>query len=772
MQLSKKINRMKYVSALVQVFLFGAAIVFSFYSLQPNINATTNNTSFSVENALLHVNEMAKEPHFTGSDAHAKVRNYLVSELENLGLQPHLQQGFSTTYFYGLSIAIPENILAKIEGKNPEEPALVIMSHYDSVSHSALGAADAASGVAAILESIRAFQAKGEQPHQDIIILFTDAEEVGLNGASLFVKEHPWAENLGLVLNFEARGSAGPSSMILEVNGGNKKLIEHFSKSNTANPFANSLLYSVYKLLPNDTDSTVFREQADIPSYFFAFIDDHFNYHTALDSPENLDIKSVNQQGEYALSLLNYFSNTSLSDLASESDHVYFNFPGIGMAYFSLNIALLLIVFGFLGLLVLTYIGIKRDKIRWKAIGKSIFYTIVSLIFAFLMGFYGWKLISNFYPEYSLILQGFPYNGMTYVIAFVCLTSAVYFRFFHYFSSHLNLISFFPFPIFLWLLISFLAYLLLPGASYFVIPALCGLLIFACLVLLKINNQSLFFLLSLPILFLLVPFIYFFPVGLGIEAVYISCLLLVLILLLISPLLYNYHALKGLSFLLLCASLFFFGKAHINAEFNSTHPRPSSLVYCQDLDANHSYWASYDNQLSSWNAPYFAIEDETKPQVNFESKYASRFNHVASAEMISMQPSYFEVQETNTTASKRSFKLYLKPQRPLNRYEVFFDKPILFTDVKVNDKSLDIDLESEFSVRNSRFFNYHVANQEALSIEFTVHTTDAFELKIYESTYDLIQHPELKIKKRPDNQMAMPFVLNDATIVSYTIPFL
>ena len=41
-------------------------------------------------------------------------------------------------------------------------------------------------------------------------ILPNYAEEVGLDGARLFVNNHPWAKNVGIALNFEARGSGGP----------------------------------------------------------------------------------------------------------------------------------------------------------------------------------------------------------------------------------------------------------------------------------------------------------------------------------------------------------------------------------------------------------------------------------------------------------------------------------------------------------------------------------------------------------------------------------
>jgi len=96
------------------------------------------------------------------------------------------------------------------------------MSHYDSAPHSAsYGASDAGSGVVTVLESVRAYLASGAKPKNDIIICFTDSEELGLDGASLFVNEHPWAKEVALALNFEARGSGGPSNMIVETNGGN-----------------------------------------------------------------------------------------------------------------------------------------------------------------------------------------------------------------------------------------------------------------------------------------------------------------------------------------------------------------------------------------------------------------------------------------------------------------------------------------------------------------------------------------------------------------------
>lgn len=760
---------MKFVSAFLQVFLFGLAIYISFVSLQPSINPSPTITEFSSENAFVHVQELAKSPHFTGTKEHALTRNYILSELEKLSLEAHVQQGFSTTNSSGLSIAIPENIVAKMEGLNPEEPALVLLSHYDSAVHSSYGAADAASGVAAILEATRAFLAQEKQPLQDIILLFSDTEEVGLNGASLFVNEHPWAKNIGLVLNFEARGTSGPSSTLLEVNGGNKELITHLEAASVPNVFANSLMYSVYKLLPNSTDSTVFREEGNIPSYFFAFIDQHFYYHTAKDIPENLSVESLNQQGIYALSLLNYFSTKSLNDMVSDKDDVYFNFPFLGIIHFSQSTALFFIVFCFILFFALIVFGIRRRTIELRKLLKGFLFSIASLGIAFLVGFYGWKLIQYLYPSYQLILHGYPYNGLSYTVAFVCFMLALYLVFFAFLGKRWDAIHLLPSGIFIWLVISLSAFIYLPGASYFFIPAAFALLSLLLLVF-NVNQQFVHFIFSLPLLFMFAPLVHFFPVGLGLSFIFIATVFVVLILLLLSPLLFTYKALKGLRFMLFCTALFFLGRAHINADFTSDQPRPSSLIYCFDTTSQMSFWGSYEKDLSKWNASFFSKEVKNANEINFESKYESKLYHMASAPMVTFEKPIIQVEKITTPNSVRRFKLYVKPNRLVHRYEAFFSEGVDFFEVVVNGKKVSSWYEKE-AKGSVRFFNYYVTNQEALEIEFSVTNQSEFQLTLYESAFDLINHPLLKVPPRPTNEMPMPFVLNDATIVTYTIPF-
>ena len=87
-------------------------------------------------------------------------------------------------------------------------------------------------------------------------------------------------------------------------------------------------------MLPNDTDLTVFREDGDIDGFNFAFIGDHFDYHTAQDTVERMDLNTFQHQVSYFRATLNYFSNADISNLKADEDFVYFNFPYFGMVFY------------------------------------------------------------------------------------------------------------------------------------------------------------------------------------------------------------------------------------------------------------------------------------------------------------------------------------------------------------------------------------------------------------------------------------------------------
>ncbi len=103
----------------------------------------------------------------------------------------------------------------------------------------------------------------------DVIFLLTDGEELGLLGAAAFVNEHPWAKDVGVALNFEARGTGGPVRMF-ETSEQNGWLIRRFAQA-APYPRTDSISYEIYRSLPNDTDLTVFKRHG-YAGLNFAFI--------------------------------------------------------------------------------------------------------------------------------------------------------------------------------------------------------------------------------------------------------------------------------------------------------------------------------------------------------------------------------------------------------------------------------------------------------------------------------------------------------------------
>src|SRR5260221_7159574 len=259
---------------------------------------------FSAQRALIHVRIIASVPHPIGSTENETVRKYLVEQLSRLGFQPQVFQALGVrSSKFGVAIGDTEDVVGRIPG-TANSGAIMLVAHYDSVSR-APGAADDASGVAAILETARALRA-GKPLRNDLIILFTDGEEAGLLGAEAFAASHPWMKDVGLIMNFEARGNKGPA-LLFETGPDNSSLIQTVARS-ASYPVGSSLFYSLYKLLPNDTDFTVFRRQ-NIPGLNFAFGENLEAYHSQLDTSDNFSSSSLQHHGSYALDLTREFGN-------------------------------------------------------------------------------------------------------------------------------------------------------------------------------------------------------------------------------------------------------------------------------------------------------------------------------------------------------------------------------------------------------------------------------------------------------------------------------
>ncbi len=755
-----------YSLLLLAALIFG---VFFFMMPQSYDETEASLSEFSTKRALETVKEITKQPHFVSSKNHQVVASYLQKELRNLGLETSVQEGFTMTEKG--TLVQSKNIIATLKGSKNAK-ALLLLSHYDSAPHSfSKGASDDASGVATILESVRAFLHNKTKHNNDIIILFTDAEELGLNGAALFVTQHKLAKEVGLVLNFEARGSSGPSYMLMETNDGNAKMVAAFKAGNANYPVSNSLMYSIYKMLPNDTDLTVFRTQGKIQGFNFAFIDNHFNYHTTQDNFENLDPKTLAHQGSYLFPLLNYFSNVDLTDLNSNDDDVYFNVPFSFVSYpFAWIIPMLIVAFGLFFLFV--FIGLGKRALRLDEIIKGFVPLLGSLVTAGLLTYVGWIMLQNFYPQYNDILQGFTYNGHDYIYAFVSLSIAICFLFYHNNGKRNPEMSQMVAPLFIWLLINVGIAFKLQGAGFLIIPVFFSTLMLGFYVLTQKSGWILNCILAIPTLILLVPFIQMFPIGLGLKILAGSSVLTVLSFTLLLPIFGSFTK-KGIwALFFILISIGFFVKAHLDSAYTNQKAKPNSLVYILNADSNKANWATYDTNLDEWTKAYLGEKPKNGSTLNLNklySKYGSKYTFTADAPLKNFARPTVEFLRDTIKGNQHLYKIRITSNREVNRYDIFVKNNIQINNFRANGVK-SVDFKSKIASKTSgKLLTYYVVNKLPLEIEFSISNNVKLDIELLESSFDLLTNPLLKMNQRKSWMIPTPFVLNDAVIIKQKI---
>ena len=307
-------------------FLLAIAWFSSWSQVAPKpVPAEAPETVFSSGRAMAHLNQIARAAHPTGSPEHSRVREYLLQEFRDLGYVPEVQ---TTTIMEFLRLATVRNIMVRIPGAEPGNPAVLVTAHYDSAGI-AVGAGDDGSGVVAILEAVRAL---GTGPHlkNDLIVLITDAEELGLLGAQAFAEEHPWMADVAVVLGIEMRGGGGPAAMF-ETGANNGWIIEVF-RTAAPRPWANSISQEIYRRMGNNTDFSVFREKG-IQGLNFAGLGNPSVYHQTYDTPENFSEATLQHQGSQILAMMRHLGNADLV-FPEAPDVSYFTVPLLGLVVF------------------------------------------------------------------------------------------------------------------------------------------------------------------------------------------------------------------------------------------------------------------------------------------------------------------------------------------------------------------------------------------------------------------------------------------------------
>ena len=611
-------TRVRALLVLAALVLAGAAAVLSMRGPSP-VAATAPPSEFSSARAMKHVTAIAQQPRRAGSAAHEAARAYIVHELEALGLSVEtqsatvLQERYSNpAYGSPARIADVKNIVTRMPGAHDPAPgALLLMAHYDTVSMSP-GASDDGAGVATLLETARALSAGGPIAVNDVIFLFSDGEEEGLLGAKAFVDEHPWASQVRVVLNFDARGDAGPVMMFqsTDENGG---LLRELGAA-VSHPFASSVAREAYRRLPNDTDLTEWLPTR-AQGMNFANIDRLDRYHTSTDTPENLDPRTLQQQGTYALGLARDLARANL-DAPREHDATYFD-AGPFFVRYPQRFASLVCGLALFSSALFIVVAIRKRAVRVGSIGIALGAALLPVVIAGLAAFGLWALTERAHPEYGSLSVATPTIERLYACGFIALAFAIVSIVYVLVSRRVRLADLAAATALAWSCAAMASTVYVPSVAYlFAWPLLVATAAWTIGTWLakdglddaRAPSVLLHLASAIAIVVFFAPAASELLVAFGPAAAPALAVLLALALGLMLPSLFFILAEgRGLAPLLaLGGAVLLMLVAHLTPLFDREDPRPDTLFFAVDQDAKKSYWVTTDPALDEWTGKRMA----------------------------------------------------------------------------------------------------------------------------------------------------------------------
>ena len=336
---------------LTMLVVLALAVIPSVGPLFPRKVAPANAPSdaFSGERAMAHLPVIASEPHPVGSPAQARVRDYLVQELTEIGLEVEVQR------IRGL-----ENVVARLRGSNPTG-AFAIVAHYDTVSYSP-GAGDNGSAVAALLEIMRALAA-GPAPRNDVIALFDDSEEIGpFAGTKAFVREHPWMSDVRVAISIDTAvaGAISTNEVGPRDNGWLVHVLARAYTGGVWTSFSGGGLYN----------STPFRDAG----IAVLALEDNYPFrqkHTAEDVPEIISAASVQQMGDQTVAIARELSGLDLANPWGEQE-TFFSVPILGFIHYPEAWSLALAITAGLSLVIAFGLALWRRLISWRGLAVAL----------------------------------------------------------------------------------------------------------------------------------------------------------------------------------------------------------------------------------------------------------------------------------------------------------------------------------------------------------------------------------------------------------------
>ena len=746
-----------WLEALTVLLAITAAVALALYQFVPAavVPVDASAKEFSAERAMPHLGVIAREPHPVGSPENARVRDYLIQQVSATGLRPEVQK---TTVFEPdkADATTVENVLVRIEGTEPSR-AVLITAHYDSVVNGP-GAGDNGMSVAAMLETLRALRA-GPPPRNDLIFLFNDGEEEGLIGSTAFLEQHPWAEDVGVVFDFDRGESTGAA--ILEWTAAQDGwLVREISAASPG------------LIAPSGPDNSDKRQEygndlhafaaAGLTGAHFGQIGGSTRYHTMQDNLANAEPRALQDEGDAMLALMRHFGDLPIGETKAE-DEVFFTFFGGGLLHYPLAWALPLGLLAGLGTVGVIAFGLWRRRLRARALAAALLVLGIGMLAAAGAAYLAGRLLLVTHPESWVFDEGDFYGQGFYMGGMYALTAALALALWSWLGRRLEA-TYLAVAALGWLGVLAALYAIASPTLSFLLtwPALVGALALAVFLGLPGGGSwrawargAALLVASLVALGFLTPGLYNATLDGFEESPADKFPALVALLGLLAPQLALVArilrrrwlpAAATLLVALIGVGLLLAGNAA--SGYDAERPRPDTLFYALNADTGEAKWATLDPEPDEWTKRFLGRDPEERTLEEFVSGGGSTRILTNSAPVAPLKPPELELLGQETNGTTRTLRLHLSSPREAWRASILPGPGVEILAVGANGKPPQKVGDEAFA--------YTSLPPRGVDLAVKMRAEGPVRFTVFDKTNRLPRIPGVTLPKRPETVMPAP----------------
>ncbi|MFL6590651.1 MAG: M28 family peptidase, partial [Chthoniobacterales bacterium] len=413
---------------------------------------------------------------------------------------------------------------------------------------------------------------------------------------------------------------------------------------------------------PNDTDFTPLKA-VGVQGLNIAFIETYQNYHTRLDTIENLDPRSVQHMGANVLGIIERFGNLNQSP-PKEPDLVYFNWFGswlvvypVWLAWAAAVLAPVLFVIFCLRSAGRSYLTFGRTVAGFGMFFLQLLLLLIGSFAAFALA----KLIAGEFQPGDTRSNQFLFCGVMGIGLGLAVASQRFLR------DKVGLVNLHAGQLLAVSLVTLVVCWFLIGGSYVLqwplLFAMAGMLLsFRLSKPASLICQCVF---AIAALLILVPLAYMFFVALTFTYVAVGAAALLLALLLaLAPALFDQlagNSKLALIFLFL-VSIVLIGSGIRLCGWSAAHPRADTLIYSLNTDENKAKWVSYDAAPDAWTASVLG----STPRKQSDPAYTAGLNRpvfASDAAVVSLESPAVAMTQNFVSEGQQTMTLQIKSRR-------------------------------------------------------------------------------------------------------------